>query len=262
MCSILFSRCVWSKPVIAIIIDDMGQQLRLDRQAIELKGDLTYSFLPDAPYAPRLADLVHSLGKEVMLHAPMESIYHDRLRTDGIQSQMSGKAIKELIHKQLSVVPHVHGVNNHMGSFATQDEEVMRSLMHALRIWRKRELFFIDSMTTPASLAGKVAAEYGLMTSRRQVFLDHQPSFEYVSQQFDRLLDIARKDGFALAIGHPRKDTLAVLRERLSKLTHQGFELVTVSTYLARLHQPEESMKWVKQVIQQTESEVGEFDVF
>lgn len=258
----LFSGQTEARPVIAIIIDDMGQQQVLDKQLIELEGALTYSFLPDTPYAVRFAELAHDLGKEVMLHMPMESIYHDRLDTDGIQAQMSGKAIAELIHRQLAVIPHVRGVNNHMGSYVTQDEGMMRSLMRALRLWRKRKLFFIDSMTTSASLAGKAADDYGLLTSRRQVFLDHQPSFDYANQQFDKLLDLARRDGFALAIGHPRPDTLRMLRDRLSRLSQDGVELVAVSTYLARLNEPEGGIEWARPSRQKVVPEVREFDVF
>jgi polysaccharide deacetylase 2 family uncharacterized protein YibQ len=132
----------------------------------------------------------------------------------------------QTLQRNIASVPHVVGVNNHMGSLLTRDPTAMRWLMSELRA---DGLFFIDSRTTDATVAERVASENLLATSRRHVFLDNTPRESEIKRQLAQLLRKARSQGRAIGIAHPYPETLAVLREELPKLKQQGIELVSVS---------------------------------
>jgi hypothetical protein len=123
------------------------------------------------------------------------------------------------------------GVNNHMGSRLTEDEEVMRLILTMLK---ERRLFFLDSYTSPRSVVSEVARELGIPTASRHVFLDHEPEgADYVAAQMDRLVAVARRHGEAIGIGHPRPSTIAALQEHLPKLAEAGITVVPLSTLIA-----------------------------
>jgi polysaccharide deacetylase 2 family uncharacterized protein YibQ len=133
------------------------------------------------------------------------------------------------LRDNLQAVPHVIGVNNHMGSQLTQNPEAMDWLMTELK---QQGLFFIDSRTSADSLAMATAISQQLPTDERDVFLDHERTQAFISKQFDYLLKLAKRDGHALAIGHPYPETLDLLEQRLPQLQAQGIELVSISELL------------------------------
>ncbi|MEJ2060057.1 MAG: divergent polysaccharide deacetylase family protein [Gammaproteobacteria bacterium] len=215
-------------PLIAIIIDDLGYNLAAGQASLALPGALTVSVLPDTPFARRLADEAHARDKEVMLHLPMESDDDRRLGPDGLTLDMDETQMKRTVQKALADIPYVRGVNNHMGSLLTQHPGDMAWVMQVLQ--QHGGLYFIDSRTTPRTVAEQVAAEHGLPHAARNVFLDAKPGDPaYVAHQFDTLIQIARARGYAIAIGHPHPATLMVLRERLRNLASDGVTLVHAS---------------------------------
>jgi len=215
--------------VIAIIIDDMGNQWEAGMKAINLPGRLAYSFLPFVPYGRSLADQAVKSGKEIMLHAPMQSLAREPLGDGGLTMEMGEGELKRQFSAQLAAIPNIAGINNHMGSALTQNRESMAWVMTVIRQAGDSSLFFVDSMTTDFSVAKKVADDYRVPALSRDVFLDHDESEQAVRNQFDRLIAIAKQRGYALAIGHPRVNTLKVLGEKLAELERYGVELVTVS---------------------------------
>ena len=215
-----------SKPRIALIIDDMGYDRNLGMEALALSGAISFSFLPHTPHAWELATQAHTLGKEVMLHLPMESDDGNRLGKGGLTLDMPKEQFLQAIEKALSSVPYVSGVNNHMGSLLTRDPTAMRWLMSAIR---ERGLFFIDSRTTGKSLAEKVARKNHVRTARRHVFLDNLLERKEIYKQFKKLTDLAIQNGSAIGIGHPHAETIAVLSEQIPNLESLGVELVYVS---------------------------------
>jgi len=228
-----------SRPVIAIIIDDVGENLSYGRRAIDLPGPLAYSFLPYMDYVRPLATLAHRRHKEVMLHLPMQAIDGRDIGPGGLTLDMTRHELEETVTDDLKAVPYVEGINNHMGSLLTQHPGSMLWLMR--EISKRSDLFFIDSRTTDMTVAQQVANENGVPTLSRDVFLDDDLSFRAIAHQFRRLLAVARRQGWALAIGHPHPVTLAYLEKRLPRLSRDGVELVPVS-YLIRkfsLWQPE-----------------------
>jgi polysaccharide deacetylase 2 family uncharacterized protein YibQ len=220
-------------PAISIIIDDLGYR-RLDGlRAIELPGPVAYAILPHTPYATRLAGIAFQLDKEVLLHVPMQSdVAHKALGPGALTKRMSRGEIRAVLEAGLASVPHVSGVNNHMGSALTRDAAPMGWLMEWMS--RNGDLYFVDSLTSSESVAMRAATDAGLRAIARDVFLDPTPDSAIVRRQFLRLIEIARERGTGLAIGHPYPQTLSVLRDVLLKPSHYGVELVSVRELMAR----------------------------
>ncbi|MBT2970216.1 MAG: divergent polysaccharide deacetylase family protein [Candidatus Thiodiazotropha sp. (ex Ctena orbiculata)] len=211
---------------IALIIDDLGNQLIAGEQALALPGALTYAFLPQTPFAWQLASRAHELNKEVMLHQPMESDNGNPLGNGALTLDMSRERFAITLRRNLASVPYVVGVNNHMGSLLTRDPTAMRWLMDVLRA---NGLYYIDSRTTDATVAERTANRNLVAASRRHVFLDNLPQTQAIRAQLRKLIEMARDQGGAIGIAHPYPETLALLRKELPRLERQGVELVPVS---------------------------------
>ena len=143
---------------------------------------------------------------------------------------MTEQQFVSTVKADLAAVPHVIGINNHMGSLLTRHPGHMLWLMRLMQ--SQAPLFFVDSRTTVETVARLVAMENGVPASERNVFLDNQLDIGEIKVQFDRLLQLARKQGTALAIGHPNALTLAVLEQRLPELEKQGIRLLPVSALI------------------------------
>ena len=214
-------------PIISIIIDDLGYQYKLGQRAVKLNGNITCSFLPNAPYARRLAEQAHRQQKEVMLHLPMEAETENQLGSGALTQCMSEKDFKTLVHSNLATIPHVRGFNNHMGSRLTKSPRLMAWLMQAAMF--RDDLYFVDSRTTTESVAQREAERRQIAATRRDVFLDYERSADIVAEQLKDLVRQAKRHGTALAIGHPYPETLATLEAWLPTLKQQGIKLVPVS---------------------------------
>lgn len=231
---------ITNKITIGIIIDDLGYLNQRDTRAVRLPGAVTLAFLPQTPHARTLAQLAHQLDKEVMLHLPMESMQGQALGPGGLTLDMTANQFAQQFKLDMESVPHVAGVNNHMGSLLTQHPGHMLWLMQELR--KRDDLYFVDSYTTKTSIAQQLAAENWVPNLRRDVFLDHDRNPEKIRFHFQRLIKKARKNGSALAIGHPYPETMLVLEQELPKLQAQGITLVPVSQLVRQT--VEESTSW------------------
>lgn len=215
-------------PRIAIIIDDLGYHLANGKRAIELPGNLTFSFLPGSPRARFLANQAHAAGKEVLLHLPLQADSSDQsVEPTEISLDMSRAGLEVAFSQALDAVPHVAGINSHRGSLLTRHPGHMMWLMQ--EIAKREQLFFVDSYTTHHSIAMQIAEESGVETTRRDVFLDPDRSPETVAREFERMKALARHRGQVVAIGHPYPSTLELLERELPRLVEEGFELVSVS---------------------------------
>jgi polysaccharide deacetylase 2 family uncharacterized protein YibQ len=233
------------RPLIAIIIDDLGNQRVLGERAIALPGPVACSVIPGTAYGTYLAEQANAVGKEVILHLPMQAMQdtpHKSGNQAADQSPLLSKqygitldtnrvGFNEILSADLAFVPHTVGVNNHMGSLITRHPGHMQWLMEELL--SHGDLFFIDSYTSPASIAYDIALENGVPAARRDIFLDNEKSAENIMQEFERLKREARRRGYAIAIGHPNAVTLAFLERVLPGLFDEGFELVPVSRIVA-----------------------------
>lgn len=214
-------------PKIAIIIDDMGRSLESGERVLALPGPVVCAFLPHEPHTPTLAELAHLQGKEVMLHQPMQTMAMRILDRGGMTLDMNETALREQLDRNLARVPHVIGVNNHMGSLLTQHPGHMGWLMNALQ--DKPQLFFVDSRTTRKTVARQLAYEHGIPSVSRDVFLDAYVDESFVRGQWQRLIKLAKQQGSAIAIGHPHPETMKVLEEKLAILEQEQVRLVPVS---------------------------------
>jgi polysaccharide deacetylase 2 family uncharacterized protein YibQ len=221
--------------LIAIIIDDLGNQLGAGRRALQLDAPLVYAVMPHTAYGSTLAREAHIAGKEVMLHLPMQPMQMGRIAGPGeISLENNMGQLRRILYDNLDAVPHVAGVNNHMGSLITRHPGHMRWLMEALAA--RGQLFFVDSFTTPNSVAYEAALESGVPAARRHVFLDDDPSAESVAKQFNHLKQQALARGYAIGIGHPYDTTLGVLEQVLPELQgDSGFKIVPVSVIVEQL---------------------------
>ncbi|MGK0499015.1 MAG: polysaccharide deacetylase 2 family uncharacterized protein YibQ [Oceanicoccus sp.] len=214
---------------IVIIIDDMGNSLALGQRAIALPGPLNFAFLPHSPHTVELANAAAAKQQEVMLHIPMTNLQNYATGPGTLTPAMSKQQFQKTLADNISAVPHVRGVNNHMGSLLTQLRQPMSWLMASLK---QQQLYFIDSRTSPLTVAEQTANKQRLPTLRRDIFLDNDRSETAIGEQFNKLLALARKQGQALAIGHPYPETLAFLETALPNLAEQGFRLVLASQAL------------------------------
>jgi len=220
-------------PTIAIIIDDMGHDWKQGQRLIDMDQPLTLAFLPFRRYTRQLATSAFEKNKEIMLHLPMENTHRLALGRSGITSDMTREEIVGILRLALADIPHVRGMNNHMGSLLTQMKEPMEWVMAELA---GQPLYFIDSRTTASTVAAITAGEAGVPAMSRDVFLDHENTREYMEQQFRRLIDIARTQGSAIGIGHPHPATVNFLAEKLPTLDSEGVAVATVSAVWSMRH--------------------------
>jgi hypothetical protein len=218
---------------IAIVIDDLGN----DREALERIAKWPFAVagavLPELPGSAEAARRLVESGKEVLLHLPMEPDGYPQVRPGPgvVLRSDSDEKIAQTVVEDLATVPGAIGVNNHMGSAATADPRVMRAVV---RVLADRGLFLLDSRTTESTVARRIADEAALPAVSRRVFLDASSTESAIGRAFRELLNKARKDGAALAIGHPHPATLAVLERELPLLRQRGVELVKVSDLASR----------------------------
>jgi len=213
-------------PYLAIVIDDMGYQANLDEELLRLDLGLSFAFLPHGPHTAAQAELAKKLGHEVLLHFPMEPDDHRWDPGPGAATVgMSHARLREVFAENLSLVPQAVGINNHMGSRFTRDSEAMREFMALVR---NSHLYFLDSLTSSASVGYALAREMGVKAGRRQVFLDNARDEAMITSQIRQLLAVAERQGGAIGIGHPYPQTLAALRAASPEILHR-VRMVAVS---------------------------------
>lgn len=197
------------RPRIAIIIDDMGHHQQMGQQLLELDLNLTYSFLPDAHYTVEQEETAFRLGRDILVHLPMEPKNAARNRGGTILAvEDPPQRIREKMAGMLDAVPHAVGASNHMGSRFTEDAGAMRVVIESLR---KRSFFFIDSYTTTGSQGIAAARQLGVPVARRHVFLDNDRELLKICRQLDQLVALAKTQGWAIGIGHPNEATYGAL---------------------------------------------------
>ena len=218
-------------PRIAIIIDDLGYHFEAGLRALNLPGPVSYAVLPKTPNGTSLALTAHAKGKEVLLHLPLESVDRENLQEPGaITLDMSRDAFHEAFGVALASVPYAIGVSNHRGSLLTRHPGHMAWLME--EIAAHDGMFFVDSFTTHESVALQIASESGVAATRRHIFLDNDRSPAALRKAFDRLTELARQKGVAVAIGHPYPETLEFLERELLELDSGTIMLIPVSQAL------------------------------
>jgi hypothetical protein len=215
--------------VIAIVIDDLGQDLKTARELLALPDRITFAVMPGLTYSKKIAELAREKKREILLHLPMErKNQNGKPQAAGtLRSDMTPMEFMTTISEDIESVPAAVGVNNHEGSALTENKEAMKFLMTELQT---RNVFFLDSLTNPKSVAYATAREFGLKAAKRDVFLDNEENnAEYIHGQLEELARIAKKRGMAIGIGHPHPATISELKKWLIEIKEQGIEIVPVS---------------------------------
>jgi len=224
------------KPIkarVAIVIDDWGYNLNNAHYLEEIKVPLTIAVLPHLPYSSAMSGIARENGKQVILHLPLESKGNKHPEKNTIYCSMSKNEITKKFVWVLRGIPGIVGVNNHQGSKATENARVMGVILPELK---QKNLFFLDSRTTDKSVCADIAKKSGVRYAKKDIFLDlPSPALKgeklriYIKRQLDKLCEIALKNGYAVGIGHDRKDTLKVLRNTLPFLEENGIKVIFVS---------------------------------
>ncbi len=217
---------------IAIIIDDLGMDLRRSREVLELPAPVTLALLPYAPKIREFAEEGKSKGHEMIIHVPMEAMDGStNIGPGGLKAAMSAEEFTNAFGTMLGSFDGYVGINNHMGSRLTQDERAMTQLMNMLA---SRNLFFVDSRTSDNSVAISAALQAGIPFAGRDVFLDHEDTAAFVAGALAKVEKLAARRGYAIAIGHPKDHTIAGLKAWVPTLKEKGIEIVPVSELLQK----------------------------
>lgn len=213
---------------VALIVDDMGYSLEAINELCSIGRPLTIAIIPYSPLASEIATISRQHGLEVILHLPLEAINtNEGSHSKGmITAEMSEDEVIAIVEKNLDQVPYIRGVNNHMGSKITADSQLMNIILERLK---NRDLFFIDSRTTSSSVAYDIAQSLNIPSAYRHIFLDGELNESYIKGQLIELFLRAQKNGFALGICHPTKETLKVLKESFHLVDEYGLEPVLAS---------------------------------
>ncbi len=220
-----------SRPLVAIVIDDVGLDRPRSRRAWELPGPLTMSFLPYARDLREQARAARGRGHELMLHLPMEPTGRNDPGPGALLVSMSDADIRQRTAAALDSFEGFSGVNNHMGSRFTAFRPGMETVLRQLR---PRGLMFLDSRTTRESVGEQVALELGVPGIVRHVFLDDDESIEAVRRRLAEVEAVARRQGFVVAIGHPHEATLQALSEWLPTVQSKGLALAPATAVLRK----------------------------
>lgn len=210
-----------NKPKLAVIIDDVTTSYQI-RKIQDIGYNVNLAFLPPTPRHPSSAKIAKNLDR-YMIHLPLQasSYKYDEKNTLYITDTL--QRIENRIVTLKGLYPKAQFVNNHTGSKFTANKEAMDKLLYVLK---KHDLTFVDSRTTAKSVAKESAKRYGLRILSRNIFLDNKKDFNYIQNQLKKAIRIAKKNGSAIAIGHPYNITFEVLKK--SKHLLNDLELVFV----------------------------------
>lgn len=220
------------RPMIAIVVDDLGLNRPNSAAVIRLPGPLTLAFLSYAEDLPAQTAAARRAGHELLVHMPMEPLgggYDPGPHVLRVGAP-PGQTIQQL-RDSLSRFDGYVGINNHMGSRFTASEPDMRLVLAELK---SRGLLFLDSRTIGNSVGDMVAAQVGLPFAQRDVFLDNVQTAAEVEARLAETERIAQSRGYAIAIGHPHDATIEALAKWLPSLEARGFALVPVSAIVKR----------------------------
>ncbi len=235
------------KPVLALVIDDLGYSFEMARQVLELPGQHTFAIIPGTTYDRKIAEFAQRNSHEIILHMPMQSLAGGNAESTTLDVSMDELEITDNVNRMLKEVPYIRGINNHMGSKLTELGYVMRPIMESIHRFNPK-FYFLDSRTTAQSQAYQQAIRAGIPSLKRDVFLDYDHNNPLSTQlQFERWLQKADRKGVAIAIAHPYSSTIELLQKKLPEIA-DDYQFMTISqliqhrqehlpwpTYLSRL---------------------------
>jgi len=218
------------RPRIALIFDDLGESLKDLKEIYSLDTPFTISVIPNLKFSKNIAHIASRCGFSVLIHLPLEPASSQRYQTDKyrfITSDLSKREVISLLRQYLNSIRIAIGVNNHMGSLATENRQLMKIVLSELK---RRGLIFIDSRTSLKSIAYEEARKIELISGYNQGFLDAIDNIKVMEERMSELKDLAQEKGKIIIIVHPRQNTLRFLKAQLP-LLREKVEFVTIKDY-------------------------------
>ncbi|MEO2259944.1 divergent polysaccharide deacetylase family protein [Paenibacillus amylolyticus] len=208
---------------LAIIIDDVGNDMKGTAEILAMPVKLTVAVMPFLPTTKKDAIAAHEKGMDVIVHMPMEPKKGrpEWLGPGAITSNLTDEEVRSSVEKAIDDVPHAIGMNNHMGSKITSDKRIMSIV---LDVCKERGLFFVDSRTNFRSVVGELAVSKNMPPVGNDIFLDDQNSKQLIRKQLDLAAQRAIDKNICVVIGHvghSGMNTSAVIRESVSRLQNQ-----------------------------------------
>ncbi|MDP2981505.1 MAG: divergent polysaccharide deacetylase family protein [Candidatus Omnitrophota bacterium] len=224
---------------VAFVLDDWGYSLNNIDALFQIDRPVTLAVLPHLRYSKEISDRVQEYGRgyDLILHLPLESKSGKTPERDTIRRNMQKERVLSILKDDIENVPGIIGVSNHQGSRATENREIMKIILEELK---KRDLFFLDSRTTPVSVCGNISRKIGLKYAERSVFLDLAQKKEekqyraYIKKQIKELINIAKIRGSAIAIGHDKKLTLEVIKDSIPDIEKENIKIVPLKNLVGR----------------------------
>lgn len=214
-------------PRLAIVVDDLGYNPSGDAGWLDVPVRITMSVIPFGPSSRRIASSARARGFGVLIHVPMEpdGPSEDRTEEFRLRRGMGSEEMEALFTRMAESIPEATGASNHMGSAFTSDPESMARFAGLLR---KRGYFFLDSLTSPRSVAADAAASAGVPAIRRDVFLDAGTDPGEMRRQWEAATSLAAGRGTAVLVCHARPETLRAILSFLPDLRRLGIQAATL----------------------------------
>lgn len=226
----VFSSSVFAQKYASIIIDDLGNSLSHGKSVIQFPAPVTLAILPKTKFASTLAEMAHAKNKEIILHLPLQSIENHKHSPGTLNLHMTHHEFLTELQSNIQSVPHIKGINNHMGSLLTMHPGHMNWLMKEMH--SIGNLYFIDSRTSTKSVASSIAQENNVPSLQRDIFLDPDYKPSTIKKQFQLFIETIDKQGYAIAIAHPHPRTLEYIKNNLKELESRNIKLISVSELL------------------------------
>ncbi|GAB6269839.1 MAG: hypothetical protein STSR0002_25820 [Smithella sp.] len=218
---------------VAIIIDDIGYDLKQIQELLKINADITLAILPLCPHTREAAEMFHKAHRETLLHLPMEPLSYPREKPGpgALFTDMSNDEIIFQLEKDIAAVPYISGVNNHMGSKFMMDEKKLTVVFNQLK---NKRLFFVDSRTTADTKTFVTAEKVGLPVAARKIFLDNNRDYNEI---YNILINVAKKNGDdapVIIIGHPYPETVRAVGDAVKVLREKEVAIVPVSRLIKK----------------------------
>jgi len=219
------------KGMIGIVIDDFGYRNdEISEGFLDLDANLTYAIIPGHRYSTSFGEKAVDAGYEVIVHMPMENTGKTYGEEEYVlMTKMDNETIERRLNNALKEIPTAIGMNNHQGSKASADQNVMSNIA---KVMKEKSLFFLDSRTTVETIGETTMEVFGVPTARRNVFLDNEDDEQKIERQLMKLVKRSEELGAAIGIGHVKPKTLNVLSDQIPKLMKKGYRFEFVSKML------------------------------
>ncbi len=211
---------------VILVIDDLGILKNISKQMINLDVPLTLSFLPYASNINEQVNDAYKKGHDILVHIPMEPKGSADPGPHALRSKTSSKDQLAAIDYNLNQFSNYIGINNHMGSAFTENNEAVDRFLNVVK---DKGLIVLDSKTTNKSLLESLAYQKNIPVTNRDIFLDNVQDVDHIMAQLTKLEHIAKSNGSAIAIGHPYSQTVTALKKWIPTLKDKGITIVPLS---------------------------------